>query len=232
MCSLVASGLILLLHTAVEWALGRWAASQRRAYAPPAWWQVWALCLLPLAIGIPLITMTLNTPTLPPALATLCVAATLVGLALALWPGAWAAQRPGNLLWLAGDGVGLMPTLLLLRTVELPGRGLSITVPLAVLAAVGGTLLGIGWLVVMTGLRMWRRQSWPQAHEVLVAGLGLSYLLLPVVHYLLATPPAYHYISTASNFFAFHSGLQVLVFVVAAGLAVGVTRLRQRILAF
>ena len=232
MCGLVASGLVLLLNTAVEWALGRLAAHRRRAYAPPAWWQVWALCLLPLAIGIPLITMTVNTPTLPLALAMLCVAATLAGLALALWPGAWAAQRPGDLVWLAGDGVGLMPTLLLLRTVELPGRGLSVTVPLAVLAAVGGTLLGIGWLGVMSGLRMWRRQSWPQAHEVWLAGLGLSYLLLPVVHHLLATPPAYRYISTASNFFAFNNGLQILVFLVAAGLAVGVTRLRRRILTF
>jgi len=79
----------------------------------------------------------------------------------------------------------------------------------------------------MSGLRVWRRKSWPQAHEVLVAGLGLSYLLLPVVHHLLATPPAYRYISTASNFFAFNVGLQVLVFVVAAGLAIGVTQLRQ-----
>jgi len=50
---------------------------------------------------------------------------------------------------------------------------------------------------------------------------------LPVVHHLLATPPAYRYISTASNFFAFNVGLQVLVLVVAAGLAVGVTSLRQ-----
>jgi hypothetical protein len=227
MCGLVASGLVMLLNTAVEWALGRWAASRRQAYAPPAWWQVWVLCLLPLTIGIPLMTMTVNTPTLPPALAALGVAATLAGLALALWPGAWAAQRPRDLLWLTGDGVGLMPTLLLLRAIELPGRGLMVTVPLAVLAAVGGTLLGIGWLVVMTGLRAWRRQSLPKACEVWGAGLALSYLLLPVVHHLLATPPAYRYISTASNFFAFNVGLQVLVFVVAAGLAVGVTRLRQ-----
>jgi hypothetical protein len=231
MCGLVASGLVVLLNTAVEWALGQWAASRRRAYVPPAWWQVWVLCLLPLAIGIPLITLTVNTPTLPPTLAALCVAATLVGLALALWPGAWAAQRPSDLLWLAGDGVGLMPTLLLLRAIELPGRGLMVTVPLAVLAAVGGILVGIGWLGAMTGLRAWRRKPWPQAHEVWLAGLGLSYLLLPVVHHLLATPPAYRYISTASNFFAFNVGLQILVFVVAAGLAGGVTRLRQRRLA-
>ena len=91
MCGLVASGLVMLIYTALHWALGRLAAGRRREYLPPAWWQMWALCVLPLAIGIPFITMTFNTPTLPPSLAFLCLAATLAGLALALWPGTWAA---------------------------------------------------------------------------------------------------------------------------------------------
>ena len=65
--------------------------------------------------------MTLNTPTLPLRLASACVIATLAGLALALLPGEWAARRPANLLWLALDGMGLAPILLLLRSVELPG---------------------------------------------------------------------------------------------------------------
>ena len=231
MCGLVASGLVTLIYTALNWALGRAvrAASRRREYSPPAWWQVWALCAIPLTMGIPFITMTFNTPTLPPMLAFLCLAATLAGLALALWPGAWAAQRPLDLLWLASDGMGLMPVLLLLRALELPGRGLSVSVPLAVLVAVGGTLAGVGWLGIMTGLRMWRRKSLPDASVVCIAGLSLSYLLLPVVHYYLSTPPAYRYITTASNFFAFDVGLQILVFVVSVGLAVGVTRVRQKL---
>ena len=67
-----------------------------------------------------------------------------------------------------------------------------------------------------------------RAVPLLAAGLCLSYLLLPLVHHLLATPPGYRYISAASNFFAFSPPLQLAVFVVAAGLEVAVTRLRKR----
>ena len=101
------------------------------------------LCALPLIVGIPAITMTRNTPTLPLGLAAACVVATLAGLALALLPGEWAARRPVDLTWLAFDGLGLMPILLLLRSVELPGRGVSVSMPLAVLFAIGGLLAGI-----------------------------------------------------------------------------------------
>jgi hypothetical protein len=125
--------------------------------------------------------------------------------------------------------MGLMPVLLLLRAVELPGRGLSVSVPLAVLVAVSSILASVGWLEIMTGLRMWRRKSMPSASAVCIAGLSLSYLVLPVTHYDLSTPPAYRYITTASNFFAFDVGLQMLVFVVAAGLAASVTRVRQKL---
>jgi hypothetical protein len=61
-----------------------------------------------------------------------------------------------------------------------------------------------------------------------MAGLSESYLLLPLAHHLLATPLAYRYISTASNFFAFNLGLQILVFGVATGLAVVAVWLRRR----
>ena len=197
-------------------------------YRPPAWWRVWVLCALPLIIGIPAITMTRNTPTLPLGLAAACVVATLAGLALALLPGEWAARRPVDLIWLAFDGLGLMPILLLLHSVELPGRGVSVSMPLAILFAFGGLLAGIAWLGVMSGLRAWRRRPTPPAGALLAAGLCLSYLLMPLVHHLFATPPGWRYISTASNFFAFNPVLQLAVFAVAAGTAVAVTRLRAR----
>jgi hypothetical protein len=53
--------------------------------------------------------------------------------------------------------------------------------------------------------------------------LALSYLLLPLIHHLLATPPGYRYISTASNFFAFNLFVQAFAVAVAAGLAAGAT---------
>jgi hypothetical protein len=173
-------------------------------------------------------TMTLNSPTLPPGLAGGCAVATLAGLALALMPGEWAARRPRDLLWLALDGVGLMPALLLLRAIELPGRGVSVSVAAARMFAVSAILAGIVWLGMMTVLRAWRHTPLPGASLLLVAGLSEAYLLLPLAHHLLATPPAYRYISTASNFFAFNFGLQILVFGVATGLAVAAAWLRRR----
>jgi hypothetical protein len=183
---------------------------------------------VPLAIGIPAITMTVNTPTLPLRLAAACAVATLAGLAVALAPGRWAAERPGDLMWLAADGAGLMPALLLLRAVELPGRGLSVTPAVAWAFAVGGLVAGAVWLAVMSMLRLWRRTETPGASALFLAGIGLSYLLMPFVHYLIAGPPGFRYLSDAANFFALNPGVQLLVGVAAAGLAVSATAFRNR----
>ncbi len=228
MAGLVATGAVMVVYTGIYWLLGQLRVWRRYAAGPPLWHQVWILCALPLTIGIPLITLTVNRPTLPPTLAVACVGSTLVGLALALWPAAWAARRPLDLLWLGGDGIGLMPILLVLRVVELPSQGLSIREPVAALVAIGSIVIGAGWLVVMTGLRLWRHKSLPGASALLASGLGSSYLLLPLLHYLLGRVE-YRYITTASNFFAFHFSLQLFIFIVAGGLALGVTMLRRRL---
>ena len=227
MAGLVAAGVVMVLYTTSYWAWGQVAAWRKQAIAPAPWWQVWLGSALPLSIGILVITMTMNSPTLPLRLAAACVAATLLGLAIALAPGAWAATRPWDLLWLLADGCGLLPVLLLLRAIELPGRGLSLNPITAWAIALGGVLAGLLWLVGMSLLRRWRHKAIPSVGALLTAGLGLSYLLLPLVHYRLATPPAYHYISTASNFFAFTWGVQAVVLLVAIGLALGVTAGRR-----
>ena len=226
MAGLVACAIAMLLYTFAQWSAGRVMANRNRSYHPPAWWRVWVVCVPPLAIGIPAITMTANSPTLPLANALGCVLATVAGLALAVAPGAWAARCPLDLGWLALDGLGLMPSLLLLRAVELPARGVT-SVPVAYLAASGTTLAGVVWLGIMTVLRRWRRKAPPEASQILVAGLSLSYLLMPLVHHLLATPRGYRYISTASNFFAFSIWVQMLAFGIAAALALGLTKLRR-----
>jgi hypothetical protein len=228
MAGLVAAGAVMLLYIFANWLLARIAARREKQFQPSTWWHVWLLCAIPIAIGIPTITMTVNSPTLPFSLATACVIATLLGLAVALLPGKWAVEQPMNLLWLAADGIGLMPALLLLRAVELPGRGLSVSYPVAWLFVIGGLIGGSIWLAGMTMLRHWRGKAMPSLTALLIAGLGLSYVLLPLIHHLLATPPAYRYISTASNFFAFNPGLQLIALIVAALMAFGTTRLRRR----
>jgi hypothetical protein len=224
MAGLVAGGVVTVLYGIGSWLRGRIAARRGTHFTPAAWWHVWLVSLIPLAVGIPVITMTLNEPTLPPRLAVKCGMAALAGLAVALGSGQWAAERPVALIWLAADGVGLMPPLLLLKVVALPGRGLSISSSAAWLVAVGSVGISAAWLFGMSFLRVWRRREMPGAGRLYLAGLGLSYVLMPLVHHLLATPSNYRYISTASNFFAFNGGLQVIVMLVALGLAVGVAR--------
>lgn len=229
MAGLVATGAVMLLYIAAYWLAARIAAWRKQTFVPAHWWQVWLGCVIPLSIGIPAITMTVNSPTLPPSLAAACVAATLVGLAIALLPGQWAADRPWDLIWLAADGIGLMPALMLLRAIELPSRGLSVSHMTVWLLAMGGLLAGLVWLVMMSGLRIWRHREFPTASALFLAGVGLSYVLLPLIHHLLATPPAFRYISTASNFFAFNPGLRLLAVLTAAVMAIGITAVRRRL---
>lgn len=229
MAGLVASGAVMVLYSATNWLQRQVATWRRKRFFPSAWWCLWVLTAVPICVGIPAITMTVNAPTLPPVLAAACVVATLLGLAVALWVGQWAGECPLDLIWLLVDGVGLMPALLLLRTLELPGRGVSLSKPLAWLLAIGGLLAGVAWLAVMSVLRIWRCKDTPSASELLLGGLGLSYVLMPLMHYLVATPAAYRYITTASNFFAFDWRFQLLVLLVATGLAVAVTSVRRRL---
>lgn len=229
MAGLVATGAVMVLYITANWLWGRVAARRNRTFVPADWRRVWALCAAPLGVGIPAITMTVNWPTLPAGLALQCVVATLVGLAIALLPGRWAAERPLDLLWLAMDGVGLVPVLLLLHAVELPARGISMSQTTAWLVSGGSVVFGLIWLGGMTLLRCWRRKAMPGVAALFLSGIGLSYVWLPLVHHLLGTPPAWRYISTASNFFAFNFGLQLLALVVAGGLAVGATTARKKI---
>lgn len=94
MAGLLAAGVALLLYTGANWMLGRLAALRARVFSPPPWTQVWQVSAAPLTLGILWITTTQNAPTLPLGLALQAALSALVGLGLALWPGARAAQRP------------------------------------------------------------------------------------------------------------------------------------------
>lgn len=229
MAGLVAAGAVMILYSLVYWLLGQFGRLYDKRFVPSVWWRVWLLCAGPIAIGVPVITMTMNSPTLPARLAAACVVATLLGLAVALLPGKWAAEQPVALMWLVADGMGLVPALLLVRVIELPGRGLLENYTQAWMIAIGGILAGAAWLAVMSALRFWRHKQIPDAGILLLAGLGLSYLLLPLIHHLFATPPAYRYISTAGNFFAYSWGIQCLAVLSATGLAIGGTQLRRKL---
>lgn len=216
MSGLVAAGFVLVIYTGRNLLAG-WAARRRRwDYQAPVWWRLWLVCAIPVAAGILWITMRLNWPTLPLGLALACVASTWAGLALALLPGSLAASHPGRVWQLMVYGAGLVPSLLLVRAVELPGQG--ILTPGVAYAVVGGALLGgWGWLVLLLRLQA----DVPAPHAIYAAGLVWSYLLLPLLHYLFFTPPDYHYITASANFFAQGPWVQLASWLAAAGVLLG-----------
>lgn len=222
MSGLVASGFVLIIYAGINWLCGLVASRGQWLYRPPRWWQVWLLCTIPLVLGILLITMRLNWPTLPLGLALACVATALAGLAMALLPGAIAANQPGQLISLCLYGIGVTPTLLLVRAVELPHYGLA-SASYAYTVAVAAPIAGAAWLLLLIGVQV--RPPSPTA--IFMAGLTLSYLILPLLHYLFFVPPTYRYITTATNFFAHDLGIQLLSYLAAAALAFGVKGFRR-----
>lgn len=223
MAGLVAAGYLCLAATLVA-VIG---LVRRRRWLP-APGRVMALAAGPLAAGVLAVTALLGSPRLPLDLAALVSLTTLAGAYLAYWA-AHAVQRLG---WASGrlmlDGMGLVPLLTLTQVLELPGRGLSVTMQLA------ATIVGVS-LVIATlwrGVMAWiyRRLGKPAAPagDVLRASLVLSYLALPTLHHLTATPPGYKYITTGDNFMPRNPWLLLAAWSAAAVIVYGAQRLGQR----
>ena len=188
MAGLVATGAVLVANTGISLLLGR---RPFRVF-PPAWLRIWAIATVPLVVGIPLITMTVNSPTLPPLHAARVTLAALVGLALALLPGSLAAKRPGELAFLGLDAIGFMLLMLLALALERPGS-------LVIVLLIG--VAGLGSLLVATGARLWRRLPMPSTGAVLAGAFGVSYPLMAFAHHALGTDGRF-YISDSDNFFS------------------------------
>jgi hypothetical protein len=231
MSGLVAGGAVMVPYIAFCFILGR----AIKTFRAPDWWRVWILCAVPLAMAIPAIVMTVNDPVLPVANAAQVTAATLVGLALATVFGRVAAQRPLAYVLLMIDSLALACLMVALPALEsyagwlARGRMVYIYAHLAMVAA------GVGLLVVTTVVRYWwRRAGVPSAASWFVAGLAVTYLLVPLFHHLFfckddgswLDPDYFSYIPDADNYFARSALLQIGVWIVVALVTLGVTRLR------
>lgn len=218
MAGLVASGFVLLLYLAANWSLSHLSKPKQRNYYLPPWWIVWLVSTPILALGIPLITMALNQPRMTLTIAAQSTLAAVSGIALALIAGSLATRQLTELAWFALYGFGLTPALILIRAVELPGRGLA-NASEAYLSAIAGVTVSVVWVGVLTYCRFLRRKTLLKPHQILAAGLSIAYLLLPFAHYVFFVPPTYRYISSASNFFASRSIVQLF----SLGLVVSIT---------
>jgi len=225
MAGLVASGAIMILYVGINWLLGRLF----KEFTSPDWRQVWVWASLPLSIGIPLISMTVNNPTLPFKNAAQATVVTLLGLALALLPGQLAARRPGQLIWLAFDGLSLMLIMTTLNNLDNIGSWLARGATQFVVMVVIMLAAGLFGLLFITGVQMWRKTAVSPWRAIFLAGLCINYLFMPLLHHTLFTD-GYFYITDSDNFFAKQLWLQVVSWIAVALLAAGIARLRQRAL--
>lgn len=227
MAGLVAAGAVMIPYVALNCVLGRLF----RSFSAPVWWRLWLLCAVPLLIAIPLLVMTVNDPVLPLANAVQVIAATLIGLALALAPGKVAAEKPFTLTWLAVDGTALAFLLLFLTYIE---RISTRPAPGSIASFIALAVIGLGMLVVMTAFYGWRRIQAPDGVTWFVSGLIIAYLFLPLCHYLFAGggegSSHFAYITDSANFFADNALIQIAAWGIVLVLALGMTWLRQRLL--
>jgi hypothetical protein len=193
------------------------------------------LCAVPLAVVVPAIVTTVSDPVLPPGLAAQVTGVLWVGLALALYLGRTAAERPLAYLLAWFDGGGLAILLISLTILErYPGwlaRGRTAFVSLHLVIAGAGFAL----LAAMTVLyRVWKRAERPDAIALFVAGLNVAYLFVPLVHHLFFStdegtwldPDYFTYIPSADNYFARNAWVQIAVWLAVAGVALGISGLR------
>jgi len=224
MTGLVASGAVLVIYVVANWFAARLAGMFYSRYTVPEWWKVWLLCVPPLGIALPLIMTTLNWPTLPLSIALTSTAFALGSLPLALIPGRLAAEDVEELVWLTLAGLGLTPSLLLLRSVELADRMLPGE---AIGMAIKSTLAGAVWSSLVARIHSRRRGKCWGVKNLLISAFCLAYLLGPLMHYLLLTPPNCHYITVAENFLAQNPVTQIACFLAVTILAYAIVKVQH-----
>ena len=231
MTALVAAGAVMIPYLLINFLLGRFVKN----YRPPIWWRVWILCAAPLIIAVPLIVMTANEPVLPLLNTMQVIVALLAALAVAVSLGERAAGNVIETLLLIVDGGGLACLLMALRVVENAGRWASQGSSYYLAALTVTLILGLGVLIVMTGVyAFWRKPEIPDWLTWLAAGAAIHYLFLPINHYLFwckddgswLDPDYFSYITDSDNYFTRGFWFQIGVWVVIAGVAYGLTRLR------
>lgn len=224
MAGLVAGGGVMILYALVIWL----AARLRPGYRPPAWRHVCGAMLLPLLVGIPALTMTLNDPVLPPGYAAQVTGAAIVAMALAVWPAQVAAKGLPALFLLFADGASVAAVMFLVSIVERVGGLLQRGIQWPVVA-IGVGLAGAFTLSLALTLFYWRRRvAGPPAWALFAAALCVAYLFLPLVHHIGFTD-GYYYITDMDNYFTRNWILQLAAWLLGFAIAAGITQLRGRL---
>jgi hypothetical protein len=190
------------------------------------WKNVLRLSIIPLIIGIVLITSLVGQPVLPFGLAVSSAITLPIGLGLGLSVVDDLVANPRSTFLYLLFSLGIIPLLVLFRMVELPAKGILswdafwMYMPLLFIGA-------LAWLFI--GYRIFKSQK-PSWIDVLKGALALGYVDLPLLHYLSATPEGIPYVTSADNFFPDHLLLRFLNWIVVLGILFFVDWCTKRIL--
>jgi hypothetical protein len=179
--------------------------------------------------------MTVNDPVLPLGNAAQVTAVTLIGLALAVMLGQVAAESPVAYILLMIDGFALACLLSSLIRFESFPRWLARGSTGVIYRHLAVVTVGVVLLIIMTAFTYWwQRTGMPNAVAWFIAGLDITYLLLPLYHHLCwckddgswTDPDYFAYIPDADNYFAHSALLQIGVWIAVALIALGLARSR------
>ena len=224
MTGLVVSGVILIFYTGANLLIKKF----RHSYQLPDWKIVWQYsCLILILPLLALLTFT-GKPPMPVLLSLWILVILFIGLKLALYVSNFIVTDFRQSMWLFFDGLALAPILTViapsiaygLRRSSLQGMYILI-LPLVVIG------LGLFWFLIMTILLKRFRQPYPSLVNTFLSGLTMSYLLLPLVHYVGSRPGYVRYITNSENFIPNNFWLQVVALLIAAGMIWIVGRWRK-----
>jgi hypothetical protein len=231
MTGLVLSSFITLLYTIINLFNCQNAMVDDINYSRSSWKHVWLLCMPVVIVVIPLIVMNVNSPVMPLSIAIACVIAASAGLAIGLHTAGIFLSDVKKFFVISIDGFALVPPLILMLSLELPAKGvLNMSYQTAIGIALVSIAVSFLGLFLISCIFKWRRITPGKGYEIFISGLFFSYLVLPMVHFLFATPPGRPYITTSDNFFPDSFHLKILTWLTAAVITAAAVKFRKKIL--
>lgn len=224
MTGLVVSGIVLIICTIVCLFIKRF----RRGYQLSDWKIIWKYSCLILALPLfGMLTFT-GKPPMPILLSFWILIILFSGLRLALYASNFIISNFRQSIWTFFDGLALVPVLTVLAPSIVYGLkrpALQVTYMLIIPVIVVG--VSLFWFWIMTILLKRFKQPYPSLINVFLSGLTISYLLLPLLHYVGSRPGYVRYVTNSENFIPNSFWLQVVALLVAAGMVWMVGRWRK-----
>lgn len=191
-----------------------------------SWKSIVKLSVIPMNVGVVLITMNVGEPKMSFLIAVSSALALTIGIILGFSVIDDLMDDLKSTFIYLTYGAGLVPFLLFFRVIELPEKGI-LTINSSIIVAMILIFGGFFWLLICYRLFMHNRPKWV---NVIKGTLAMGYIGLPLLHYLIATPKGIPYITSADNFFAENMVLRVSNWLLLILIVFLVDKLTKRIM--